>query len=90
MEVLYSPQRSDNVIVYGFSGDIVSVTLNGQSDIFDFTSMPNGEVKNVTTTLPVNPIVSAERVEGVLRVTLLYFHGVNASHDELFPQWQVV
>ncbi|MGG0718664.1 hypothetical protein ABE096_13865 [Robertmurraya massiliosenegalensis] len=90
MRVLYSPIRSDDKLSYEFVGDEITVTLNGQSEIFDFADMPNGRLENVETDLPINPIVNAEKIDGELFVTLVYFHGPTATHDELYPQWQEV
>jgi hypothetical protein len=91
MQVLVSPQRSDDVIEYQFSGEkITAATVNGQSDVFDFSTLPDGKAEEITTILSVNPIVSAKRVDGVLFVELLNFIGANATEEERFPKWQEV
>ena len=61
-------------------------------DSFDFTGLPDGEadVSLIQTTLPVNPFVSAKRVNGVLELVLINYHGANASEAERFPQWEVI
>lgn len=90
MKVLYNPVRSDDSLVYQFHNDAVTVTLNEQTEVFDFSAMPDGELKEVSTSLPVNPIVKAERKNGELSLVLLHFHGANASEDELFPSEKIV
>lgn len=90
MQIKYSPQRSDDVLDYGFNGERITVTLNGQTDTFDFTGLPDGKLESIETTLLLNPIISAERINGELFVELLYFHGANATQEELFPTWQVI
>lgn len=90
MQVLYSPQRSDNALRYEFDGEVITVYLNDEQDMFDFSQVPEGKLKAVETTLPINPIVSAERKEGVLYVELLNFIGEDATEEERFPKWQVV
>lgn len=92
MQILYSPQRSDGSIEYQFQSERITVTIGNITDTFDFSSFPNGkaEVEEIETTLPVNPIISAERVDGELRVVLRYYHGANATQEELFPTWQEV
>lgn len=87
MQIKYSPQRSDDVIQYIFEEDIITVTYQDQSDTFDFTEMPDGEMGSIETELPLNPIISAKRVDGELFVELLYYHGATATQEELFPQW---
>jgi hypothetical protein len=90
MQIKYSPQRSDETIVYSYAGDVITCTYGGATDTFDFSGLPDGEAGKVETTLAVNPIVSAKRVNGELRIELLYFHGPDASQEVLFPNWQEV
>lgn len=92
MQILYSPQRSDDTIEYQFQGEKITVTIGDTTDTFDFSSFPDGiaEIEEIETILPINPIISAERVDGELRVVLLYYHGADATQDELFPEWQEV
>ena len=92
MKMKYSPQRSDTVILYSFEGEKITATIGIVTDTFDFSNFPNGKaiVDEIETTLPVNPIISAERVDGELRVVLLYYHGANATQEERFPDWQEV
>lgn len=79
--------NENNVISYEYNGDVVRVHLDGEVDEFDFSSMPEGIMKDVKTTLKYNPIMSAKREEGILYLELLYFHGSNASEEERFPTW---
>lgn len=59
-------------------------------DFFDFSTLPDGELSDVETILPVNPIISAKREDGVLWVELLNFIDLEATEEEKFPQWQVI
>ena len=90
MQIKYSPCRSDDSLAYTFEGEKVTAIYNGQVDVFDFTEMPDGVAENIETTLPLNPIISAKREEGILYLELLYFHGPNTTHEERFPDWQEV
>lgn len=91
MKVLYSPQvNNQDTVEYSFSGERIAVTLNGVTDIFDFSSSADGVVESVETELPINPIVSARRENGVLHVELLYFINADATEEEKFPTWQEV
>lgn len=58
-------------------------------EIFDFTCFEeDGIAENIEIeTLPFNPIISALREDGELKVELLYFYGKKPTHAELFPQW---
>ena len=90
MMIKYSPQLSDRKIEYVFEGEKITATFNGESDTFDFSQFADGHADNIETTLPFNPIISAERVDGVLYVELLNFIGEDATEDEKFPKWQEV
>lgn len=65
-------------------------------DTFDFRDMPNGRLEIfdsqtgemlVETTLPENPIESAERIDGELWVELVMFFGGNEIDDERELDW---
>lgn len=90
MRILFSPQRDDRRINYMFGSDVITAEIDGQTDVFDFSQMPDGEAVSIETTLPVNPIISARRVNGVLEVVLLNFVGPDATEEERFPTWQEV
>lgn len=66
------------------------IVLEEFEDVFDFTNMPDGIVEEITTTLPVNPIIKAKKVDGVLELELLKYHAKNATKDELFPKKVVI
>lgn len=96
MKIEFSPQRNDDHIEYSYGpGDSITAAykkLEGEevvetlTETFDFNGLPDGILTEVTTDLPVNPVITAKKENGVLTVTLLTFHGPNASHEELFPE----
>ena len=93
MRILFSPQVpvvERQRINYTFGNDVITAEIDGQTDTFDFSEMPDGEAMNIETTLPVNPIISARRINGVLEVVLLNFIGPDATEDERYPDWQEV
>ena len=91
MRILMSPQVmfEDKRFDFVFSGESITATFDGETDTFDFSGLPDGEVdfSTVVTTLAYNPIVIARRVDGVLSVELLNFISEDASDDERFPEW---
>lgn len=87
MRVLFSPQQSDDQIEYSFSGETITATIGEQSDTFDFSEMPDGVATEIETALPVNPIISAKRINGMLEVVLLNWIGPDATEEEKFPDW---
>lgn len=90
MRVLFCPQRSDRRIEYAFGNDTITAEIDGLVDTFDFSQMPDGEATHIKTTLPVNPIISAKRVNGILEIVLLNWLGHDASEEERYPDWQEV
>ena len=91
MRILMSPQvmLEDQRFDFVFSGESISATFDGETDTFDFSGLPDGEVdfSTIETTLPYNPIIMARRVDGVLSVELLNFISEDASELERFPEW---
>ena len=93
MRILFSPQVpvvEGQRIHYTFGNDVITAEIDGQTDTFDFSDMPDGEAVDIETTLPVNPIISARKTNGVLEVILLNFIGPDATEEERFPTWQEV
>jgi len=92
MLILWSPQRSDRSLSYQFSGETITATLDGETDTFDFSALPDGEldVSVLETTLDICPVLAARRVNGQLEVTLLRFHGPDAPDSERFPEPEVI
>ena len=92
MRIMKSPQiRFDGVrFTFVFEGETVSATLGSESDIFDFSGFPDGRIDSsmVETILAHNPIISAERVGGVLSVELINFIPEDAPETDKFPEWE--
>lgn len=96
MKIFLSPQEDSERIYYKFEGNKVSATIENITDVFDFTDLPDGELELydmetgeelIKTTLPVNPIISAEKKEGILYLELLNWISEDASDEENFPVW---
>jgi len=82
MRISFSPQRRDDTLTISRAGDVL--TING--DQTDLSAIPDG------ATLPAGAIDSdwiagpVERIDGVLRLTLLLPHGSNPSPAVAFPE----
>ena len=94
MWILYSPQRSDEVISYQFQGEKITATIGDVTDTFDFSSLNEGDevARNeetgeleIETCLPILPILDARRENGQIIVTVLKYHGKDAPKEERFP-----
>ena len=76
IRIIDSPQRSDIVISHTIEDEVLSVTVNGMTEEFDFTGLPEGQADEITPELlRVNPIVSAEKVGDEVTITLIRFYG---------------
>ena len=94
MKIRYIPQRNDGNLEYSFEGEKVIAVYNDITDEFDFSHFEEGDkadVQNIETTLPVNPIISATRENGEVKVELLKYHGnLQAGAEYPNTDWQVV
>lgn len=90
MRVYFSPIVGlADQIHYTFDNDKITATYKETTDTFDFTGMPDGQLdlSTLETTLEVSPIISAERVDGVLYVELLNPIPHEATEFQRFPEW---
>ena len=96
MDILLIPQvRDRSKIWYEIEHQKITATINGVTDTFDFTGMPNGmleihdEYGNILieTSLETIPISRAVKENGILYVDLLF--SIDADEDDnrlLFPE----
>ena len=92
IKVYFSPQRADNQIEYSFCGEVAIARIGEVENTFDFTDLPDGELnkeddESIETTLPVCPVISAKRVDGILHLELLNWIGKDAPYESRFPEW---
>ena len=92
IKVYFSPQRADNQIEYSFCGETVTARIGTVKDTFDFSGLPDGELDRhedtqIKTILPVCPVISAKRTDGILHLELLNWIESNAPYESRFPEW---
>lgn len=90
IKVYFSPQVSERQIEYLFNGEAITARIDNAEDTFDFTFLPDGELnieEEIETTLPVCPVISAKRVNGILHLELLNWLGKDAPYESRFPNW---
>lgn len=101
MKVLLTPQvpLEGDSIDYVFDKKVVDIGVAYQgsfyTDRLDFRGLPNGKLdiydengnERIETGLPINVLLSAEKVNGELRVELLNWISSDASEEERFPDW---
>ena len=88
MRITYVPQRTDAAVVYTFDGECITATVDGITDTFDFSSLPDGEAAGIISTLDPCPVLSARRVNGELHVTLLRTIGPRPSDPAELEAWR--
>ncbi len=95
MMIYKSPQMNEEIrYTYSFEGECV-IVLFGEDGIdhFDFSGFKtDGEVRveTIETILPINPIVSAKRIDGTLYVEVIHFIDNSSSEEDRFPEWKEV
>lgn len=82
MKLLLTPQIKDVDFSFSGNGDVLHVTVDGETDTFDFMQMPDGRADTIESTLDPCPVLSAERVNGELTVTLLDWRPESARNME--------
>lgn len=96
IKIFLTPQISEKEnFRYSFEGDILTIKEGNITDEFDFTGLPDGRLEMydkegnelIETTLRVNPLIKAEKKDGVLYLTLLNRIGIDATYEEKFPEW---
>lgn len=96
MDILLLPQvRDGSKIWYELEHQKITATINGVTDTFDFTGMPDGVLETyddygnelIETSLETNPISRAVKENGILYIDLLF--SIDADEDDdrlLFPE----
>lgn len=83
INLIYSPQRADIKAEYTVENDILTVTINELTEVFDFTGLEEGIAEEIVVEiLPVNPIVSVEKTGDAINVTVIRFY--SEEEKELF------
>lgn len=82
----------DDKITYSFDNEIITATYKEVTDTFNFSLLQEGQQldTSIQTKLEVNPIMSAERVNGTITIKLINFIREDATNQEKFPVWQEV
>lgn len=88
MKVLFSPQVSERVLTYEFNDDMIKATMDGVTETFDFSGMPNGVADFIESeAFDFNPVINARKENDILYLELINFIGKEATEEERFPEW---
>lgn len=90
IKIIETPQRADMKINYVVDGDILNVTIDGVTEEFDFTGLPEGRMTEIIPDdLPINPIMFAEKIDDEITITLVRFYGKDEKEVFEFGENQV-
>lgn len=85
MQVKYSPIRSDDLVNHRFNNEIVQITVDDISYMYDFSNLTDGQM-----IVPTKHIINAKRVDGELSIEIVNYIGADATEEERFPGWQAI
>tara|TARA_Y100000310_G_C20472322_1_gene710688 strand:+ start:407 stop:685 length:279 start_codon:yes stop_codon:yes gene_type:complete len=92
MKIKYITQVNyDNHVEYEFNGDVITATVDGVTEVFDFTDMPNDSIMTSITMelVGVQAILSAKRDnDGVLWIEL--FKVISETELGTIQEWEEV
>lgn len=89
MKLIITPQRSDIDCVYSVTGEVLTVAMEGKTDSFDFTEMPDGEASGFCSVLEPCPVLKAAKRDGIISVTVIGFYGEDATENEKIDRVKV-
>lgn len=76
INLIYTPQRADFKADYIVNNDVLTVTIDDKKEIFDFTGLEEGIAEEIIAEiLPINPIMSVEKTDNTVNVTVIRFYG---------------
>ncbi|HCL5591766.1 hypothetical protein [Enterobacter cloacae] len=82
MKILLSPQRADATVTYSAQGDVLTVTMDGKVNTFDFSDMQDEALTEFSSSLPICPLLYAKRTDEGVIVSALHFYGPEADNNE--------
>nr|DAM13543.1 MAG TPA: hypothetical protein [Caudoviricetes sp.] len=75
INLTYTPQRADFKAEYKVEDDVLTVKIGTIEETFDFTGLPKGIAEEIIVEkLPINPIVSVEKANDVIDITVIRFY----------------
>lgn len=81
INLIYSPQRADFKAEYIVNNDILTVKIGDVAETFDFTGLEEGVAEEIIAEeLPVNPVVSAEKIGNTINIKVIKFYGEDEKH----------
>lgn len=81
INLIKTPQRADIKAEYIINNDILMVQINDTIETFDFTGLEEGIAEEIIAeVLPINPIISAEKIGDTINIKVIRFYGEDEKH----------
>ena len=75
IKIIETPQYAPFKYTYEIEGDILTLTMNEETEVLDLTELEEGRAESIELeVLPINPIVAIEKTGEVIEVTLIRFY----------------
>ena len=83
IRIIESPQYSSFKYTYEIKGDILTLTMNKETEVLYLTELEDGQAESIKLeVLPINPVISIEKAGDVIEVKLIRFY--DDDEKELF------
>ncbi len=83
IKIIETPQYATFKYTYEIEGDVLTLTMNKETEVFDLTDLEEGKAESIELeVLPINPVVSIEKTSEIIEVTLMRFY--DSDEKELF------
>lgn len=83
IKIIETPQYSSYKYTYEIKDDILTLTMNEETEVLDLTELEEGRAESIELeVLPINPVVEIEKTGEVIEVTLIRFY--DSDEKELF------
>ena len=83
VKILETPQFSSFKYTYEIKGDILTLTMNEETEVLDLTELPEGQAESIELeVLPINPVIAIQKTGEIIEVTLIRFY--DSDEKEVF------
>ena len=75
IKITETPQYSSFKYAYEIKGDVLTLTMNKETEVLDLTDLEEGQAESIELeVLPINPVVSIEKTGEAVEVILIRFY----------------
>ena len=83
IKIIETPQYATFKYAYEIKDNVLTLSMNEETEVLDLTELEEGQAEFIELeVLPINPVVSIEKMGEVIEVTLIRFY--DDDEKELF------